>query len=197
MVAGLLLGGVAVIGGCMVASSPVAAIAVDQQAGYPPLVVTFDASASGDVDSSIVAYQWDFGDGSMGTGKMAIHTFKQKGNYDVVLTVTDDNGRTGTSTIPIHAFNRVPHADFRITPFGAPRDYPVQFDASSSYDADGEIVSYTWDFGDGTGAEGMNVEHIFPQQQTEYLVTLTVVDEDGASNNSVRTVVVLGCDTCG
>ncbi|MFC2083089.1 PKD domain-containing protein, partial [Candidatus Bipolaricaulota bacterium] len=52
-------------------------------------------------------------------------------------------------------------------------------------------------FGDGDTAEGMNVEHIFPQQQTEYLVTLTVIDESGAANSSIRTVAVLGCDTCG
>jgi len=73
----------------------------------------------------------------------------------------------------------------------------VQFDASESNDPDGVIVSYTWNFGDGASAEGMNVEHIFPQQQTEYLVTLTVIDDNGAANSSIRKVVVLGCDTCG
>jgi PKD repeat protein len=176
---------------------PAAAILVDRHEGYPPLDVAFDASESRAGSSGILTYRWDFDDGTTAAGETATHTFEQKGTYDVVLTVTDNDGRTGTSTIVIQALNHVPHADFRITPFGAPRDYPVQFDASSSYDADGEIVAYQWDFGDGTQAEGKNVEHVFPQQQTEYLVTLTVVDEDGTSNSSVRTVVVLGCDTCG
>jgi len=73
----------------------------------------------------------------------------------------------------------------------------VQFDASESDDPDGVSVSYIWDFGDGASAEGISVEHIFPQQQTEYLVTLTVTDDSGSANSSIRKVVVLGCDTCG
>jgi PKD repeat protein len=195
--AALLVLGLVAVSGCMAPVGPVAVIAVDRSEGFPPFEVKFDASGSQDSESNLVAYNWDFADGTTASGKTVIHTFEQKGDYEVVLTVTDDDGRSGEAAVSIHAQNLIPHADFRITPFGAPRDYPVQFDASSSNDPDGRIVSYQWDFGDGTGAEGMHVEHIFPQQQTEYLVTLTVIDDDGAANHSARTVVVLGCDTCG
>jgi len=188
---------IALVTGCARTLTPVAVISADRQQGYPPLEITFDGSGSQGVESSIVSYRWDFGDGATTETATAVHTFEEKGFYNVVLTVTDAEGLIGAEAEVIHVLNRIPHADFRISPFGAPRDYPVQFDASESYDPDGEIVSYLWDFGDGVTAEGMNVEHIFPRQQTEYLVTLTVVDDDGAVNNSVRTVVVLGCDTCG
>ena len=186
-----------IVTGCFHDLSPVAVISTDRKQGYPPLEIAFDGSGSQGVESSIVSYRWNFDDGVTAETATAGHTFEEKGIYNVLLTVTDADGLIGSAAKAIHVLNRIPHADFRISPFGAPRDYPVQFDASESYDADGEIVSYIWDFGDGATAEGMNVEHIFPQQQTEYLVTLTVIDEDGAANSSMRTVVVLGCDTCG
>ncbi len=193
----ILAAAAVIVTGCFHDLNPVAVISTDRQRGYPPLRITFDGSGSQGVESSIVSYRWDFDDGVTAETATAAHTFEEKGVHNVVLTVTDSDGLIGSTAKAIHVLNRVPHADFRISPFGAPRDYPVQFDASESYDPDGEIVSYHWDFGDGASAEGMNVEHIFPQQQTEYMVTLTVIDEDGAANNSVRTVVVLGCDTCG
>lgn len=186
-----------VLTGCSQPLLPVPVISVDHDRGYPPLEVTFDASGSQGVKSSIVGTQWDFSDGTSASTVAAIHTFYEQGDYHVVLTVTDAEGLTASNAMTIHVLNRVPHAAFRISPFGAPRDYPVQFDASESYDLDGEIVTFHWDFGDGTVAEGMHTEHIFPQQQTEYLVTLTVIDDSGAANASIRMVAVLGCDTCG
>lgn len=193
----LLLAAAVLVTGCFHDLTPVAVISSDRQQGYPPLEISFDGSRSQGVESAIVSYRWDFDDGAAAETATVVHTFEEKGVYNVVLTVIDADGLTGSAAKAFHVFNRVPHADFRIFPFGAPLDYPVQFDASESYDPDGEIVSYHWNFGDGTSADGMNVEHIFPQQQTEYMVTLTVTDDDGAANNSVRTVVVLGCDTCG
>lgn len=96
----------------------------------------------------------------------------------------------------IRVINRIPHAEFHLSPFGAPRDFPVTFDASKSYDPDGEIAEYRWDFGDGTVATGMRVDHVFPERTT-YRVTLTVIDDEGAENKTVRAVIVDGCDTCG
>lgn len=185
------------VAGCFHDLNPMAVISTDLKQGYPPLEVAFNGSGSQGVESAIVSYRWDFDDGGIAETATAVHTFEEKGVHNVVLTVVDEDGVIGSATVVIRVLNRVPHADFRISPFGAPRDYPVQFDATESFDPDGEIVSYHWDFGDGDTAEGMNVEHIFPQQQTEYLVTLTVTDESGAANSSIRTVVVLGCDTCG
>ncbi len=54
--------------------------------------VTFDASATTDVDNDIVGYAWDFGDGQKGTGKVVKHTYPKEGTYTAVLTVTDKLG---------------------------------------------------------------------------------------------------------
>ncbi len=59
--------------------------------------VTFDASASYDPDGTIVSYQWEFGDGSTGTGKIVEHAYAGAGQYGVILTVTDNSGVTGQS----------------------------------------------------------------------------------------------------
>jgi PKD repeat protein len=60
--------------------------------------VTFDAAASTDADGSVASYEWDFGDGETATGVAPTHTFGAAGDYDVTLTVTDDDGATDTAT---------------------------------------------------------------------------------------------------
>jgi len=55
-------------------------------------VLTFDASASYDLDGAILEYQWTFGDGSIGSGVVVTHTYILPGAYRVTLTVTDSSG---------------------------------------------------------------------------------------------------------
>lgn len=59
---------------------------------------TFDGTGSEDWDGSIVAYDWDFGDGSFSTDPAPVHSYATPGNYDVTLTVTDDESATHTVT---------------------------------------------------------------------------------------------------
>ncbi|MGC9529869.1 MAG: PKD domain-containing protein [Candidatus Bipolaricaulaceae bacterium] len=54
--------------------------------------VTFDASGSHDPDGRIASWSWDFGDGGMGEGEVADHSYSIPGDYTVVLTVTDASG---------------------------------------------------------------------------------------------------------
>lgn len=63
-----------------------------------PLSVSVDGSASSDSDGTITSYAWTFGDGATGTGATASHSYAAGGTYDVSLTVTDDDGDTGTLT---------------------------------------------------------------------------------------------------
>jgi PKD repeat protein len=67
----------------------------------------------------------------------------------------------------------------------------VTFDASSSYDLDGYIVSYTWDFGDGNVITVYDpiVTHHYSAAGT-YEVTLTVVDNDGLKHSVKQTLVI-------
>ncbi len=53
--------------------------------------VTFNASASYDPNGEIVSYDWDFGDGSSGSGMIVRHTYAEAGNYTVTLTIRDSD----------------------------------------------------------------------------------------------------------
>lgn len=66
-------------------------------------VSTFNASASADPDGTIASYHWAFGDGvTQNTTQPTIaHTYTRAGGFEVVLTVTDNNGKTGTTQHPI------------------------------------------------------------------------------------------------
>ncbi len=62
----------------------------------------------------------------------------------------------------------------------------VSFDGSSSSDSDGSLVSYSWDFGDGTTGTGATIDHQFAGSITP--VTLTVIDNSGGAALSQVTV---------
>ncbi len=77
-------------------TAPVAEFSSDTLYGTSPLVVTLDARSSYD-DGSIVSYDWDFGDGFVGSGEILTHTFEQGGFFQVVLTVEDNEGAVSSA----------------------------------------------------------------------------------------------------
>ena len=80
---------------------PVARATATPSSGTAPLAVAFDGSTSSDADGSIASYAWTFGDGGNATGPTANHTYTAAGSYSAKLTVTDNQGATGTTTIAI------------------------------------------------------------------------------------------------
>ena len=80
---------------------PVARATATPNSGTAPLAVAFDGSTSSDPDGSIASYAWTFGDGGSATGPTANHTYTTAGSYSAKLTVTDNQGATGTTTIAI------------------------------------------------------------------------------------------------
>ena len=68
--------------------------------------MTFDASASLDSNGTIESYDWDFGDGSSGSGMNTTHTYGATGSYIITLTVTDNQGRTDSVSRAIKGSER-------------------------------------------------------------------------------------------
>ena len=143
----------------------------------------FDASSSttNPPGHSIANYEWDFGDGTPGSGVTPNHTYAQAGTYVVTLNVSDADGHCSdeiTQNVTVVS----PVANFTITPSTTVcvgEDF--QFDASSSTtDPPGyNIVSYEWDFGDGTTGSGVTTSHQY-NESGSYEVTLYIVtDPDG------------------
>lgn len=90
---------------------PVAVIASDRTFGPGPLTVNFRGDASSDPEGGPIEYLWDFGDGTTSTAANPSHTFASlggPGRYDVSLTVTDDNSRTGRADLVISTDNTPP-----------------------------------------------------------------------------------------
>jgi PKD repeat protein len=86
--------------------------------------------------------------------------------------------------------NRAPLARFTFSPKEPRVGQPVTFDATGSRDPDGKIVSYLWDFGDGTTAQDAIATHVF-SKDGDYDVALQVTDDRGASSQLTKTVTVL------
>ena len=86
--------------------------------------------------------------------------------------------------------NQPPIALFDVPPEDLFVREEIAFDASSSYDPEGIIVAYKWDFGDGSIAEGVSTIHIY-DEAGKYDVILTVYDDAGLSDSYRRTITVL------
>ncbi len=141
--------------------------------------VTFDASDP-ELDSQIVRYDWNFGDGSRASGRAVAHQFKKAGTFNVVLTVTDFAGRRGSraKNVPVDAGD-LPVASFVFSPSEPVVNQDVWFNGSaSSATPPRRIVRYDWVFGDGKKASGMVVKTTY-KNPGKYNVTLTVTDDAG------------------
>jgi len=158
------------------------------------VAVTFDGSNSTD-DIGIVSYTWSFGDGTAESGGVSpIHTYVTAGTYTVTLTVTDTIGQTDSDTLevvvsePVGPVDNPPVADAGADKT-ATTGVAVTFDGSGSTD-DNSIVSYSWDFGDGTAeSSGVSPAHTYVTAGT-YTVTLIVTDTIGQTGSDTLEVVV-------
>ena len=150
--------------------------------------VTFDASGTTDNEQSQLSYEWNFGDGTSGSGPQVTKTYEQGGRYSVSLTV-NDNANTSCSTSGCGttiAINSKPIAnagdDVELC-LQHNQEYNVSFDGSRSVDEDNDKLTYRWDFGDGTSSDGASATHFY-QNSGEYIATLYIDDQTGTACSS-------------
>jgi PKD repeat protein len=125
----------------------------------------------------IAACTWNFGDGSTGTGTTATHPYTAAGTYVVTLTATDLCGRTSSATQSITIYrNTTPRS---IVPEAFCSNQPQTFTDASIVFND-TPVSWEWDFGNGSKAEGAEVSYAYPEAGN-YTTTLTVRGVSGCS----------------
>jgi PKD repeat protein len=108
-------------------------------------------------------------------------TYQANDNHD------PDGDSNGTTIIVPPPANQPPVATFT---YGC-TDLVCTFDSSGSYDPDGSIVSYAWDFGDGSTSSGPTAEKTYPAAAT-YTVRVTVTDDGGATGSDTQSVPVGG-----
>jgi len=181
-----------------------------------PFAFSFNATAT-DSDDSIPnpgGYFWDFGDGTQDlgvTGLGVVHDFAVAGRFNVTIRVEDTLGATGSArdslgnpifnNQPSHAVvsvvaggaaNGPPVAIFAFSPTNPSAGRNVLFDGSASYDPDGLIVLWSWNFGDGlvVSSASPTANHSY-SNAGDFIVTLTVTDNGGANGNATALVHVV------
>ena len=128
-------------------------------------------------------------DGVIGHGSSFSNTSLSTGEHLITLTARDSEGETANATIMINVLSRKPTPIFNFTPSKIFVNQRVTFNASLSYDLDGNITNYEWEFGDGTNGTGEIITHSYSLAGV-YMVNLTVTDDDGATNSTSKTITV-------
>jgi parallel beta-helix repeat protein len=103
------------------------------------------------------------------------------------------NIKNGGDYLPLvmPTLNQPPTASFTYTPLTPLVNQTVTFNASSSYDSDGNITNYTWDFGDWNTTNTTEPITTYSYASAEtYNVNLTVTDDDGATNSTSKLITV-------
>ncbi|MEI7511404.1 MAG: PKD domain-containing protein [Candidatus Peregrinibacteria bacterium] len=170
--------------------------------GIAPFSVTLSAENSTSKDGKIVDYQWVIGDKKEKKNGVSIQqTFTKAGKYPVLLTVTNDIGKTDTQAIEIEVTNssHAPTAAVKTTPalqtgklITGITPLEVKFDASSSIDQDNDIIKYEWLLNDEEVpfATGDKTSYTF-RDKGENTVKLRITDATDNVSEEVVTVSVV------
>lgn len=173
--------------------------------------VGLDGSASSDSDGSIVGYSWVQMSGtavainSPDTATPSFTAPASGGTLVFQLTVTDNDGATGSASVAVTVSDPVPTPSANIPPVAkASADRTVSphsvvfLSGWESYDPDGKIVSYHWRQTSGPrvrlwGAHWPWAAFVAPRDEGSLTFQLTVTDDKGATSTDSVTITVDDC----
>ena len=165
----------------------------------PPVIVGADTATAdegssfsysytvNDPDGAIVSTVWTTPTGYSGASQP---TFADEGTYTTTLTVTDNRGAATSKDIRVTVANQPPSFSY-----GGPngrwvRGRSLSMNVYAWDPGPQDVLTATWDFGDGQQATGMLVEHTWTDNGT-YPVTVTVTDGDGGRAEQVVATIVI------
>ena len=163
-------------------SLPIANFTSNVSEGYAPLAVQFT-----DHSQNATGWNWDFEDGTNSSKQSPAHTYFAAGNYNVSLTVSNENGTDSkTATINVSEPVAIPVANFtsNVTIGYAP--LPVQFTDLSQ-----NATEWNWNFGDKNTSSEQNPMHVYSSTGI-YDVNLTAINANG-TNSTSATITVVRC----
>lgn len=168
---------------------PLPVLNADVTSGDAPLTVTFDASDSSDPDGGIVKFEFR----PTGIGLFTevddpanmVFQFQSAGAFEAQLRVTDNEGLQATGSVDIivsNAGNLPPAAILEADVTAGPKPLTVNFDASGSFDPDGSITLFEWNFdGDSSFDEtgpSPTTSHTYTETGT-FQASVSVTDDGG------------------
>ena len=153
-----------------------------------------DLSTSSNPNYVIVAWSWDFGDGGTSNIQNPVHTFAPGATYNVTLTVTADSSGVSCTDDITHP---VTVDDPPVVYFSWDPD-PSCFGEATSFfgNSSANVVSWSWDFGDGGASSIQNPIHLYTSTGT-YTVTVEITDANGCTateSHDVEVVDIPGVD---
>ncbi len=162
-------------------SAPNVGLTVAPSSGCAPLNVTLTSTSTPTSGSSLVSYEWKYGDGLTGVGTPSVHTYTAGGVFSVTLIVTDNLGCKDS----VSEFGAVtvwdPQASFVASNLHPCVSSNVNFTSTST----GGIASYSWDYGDGTPpGTGATSTHAYSITGS-FNVKLTVTDTHGCTDEVI------------
>ncbi|MDD6177538.1 MAG: PKD domain-containing protein [Ruminobacter sp.] len=146
------------------------------------LTVNFEDKST-DADGDLLAVEWDFGDGTTSKKAKPTHTYAKEGTYKVILTVDDGSEKAQyikEISISVDPTNHAPVADFTVTS----SELTVTI-TNKSTDADGDILTYTFDMGDGNKITKRDSSFTYTYQK-DGTYTITLVANDGTVNSEPK-----------
>ncbi len=166
-----------------------------QQSAARTVFINLNRAFDFDIDQPIQSFHIDFGDGhSIDTTDLyATYIYDSSGNYPISVTAISSHRTQATITknlaisddsTPI--LNPTANFGYRIYDFAQ----NVSFYNDKSGTPNGSIISYVWDFGDGSNGSGSKVSHFY--NPGTYFVKLTVVDSAGQTSSQVQHITVFG-----
>lgn len=165
---------------------------------YTNETLVFYAHNSYDPDGNIIGYQWDFeNDGIFDTSwiedTLVTHSYSSPGNYTVILQVKDDYGAIATTSHIINITQLTFPLQLPIPQINGPyygyTNESIAFNSTGTYDPDGIIINYTWDFGDNFISYMENPIHSYAKQGN-YTVILIVTDNDNLKNLTTTKAII-------
>src|SRR5207249_5869816 len=153
--------------------------------------LAFNATVSG--GSPPYAFDWNFTDGSLGTGPSLSHVFSLAGAYNVTLTVHDS---TASNVIVSHTVNVMVASPVGFSYPVVSRNSPVAFNATLGF------YYYYWDFGDGGSysnsgsSNGAFATHSYSLSGT-YFVVLSAYNYSAGVYSTASHVLVVGSSAVG
>lgn len=160
--------------------------------------ITLDGTSSTPgTGGEITAFAWDLGDGNVTAGQVVEYGYTAPGIYNVTLTVTDATGLSDDATVQIRVDPAVatpvpdqPPVAVIAAPLQGVVGEPVLFDASQSRSVN-PIVSYAWQFGDGSTANAVQVSKQYAVPGV-FNVILTLEDSEGLTGSTNRLISIYG-----
>lgn len=153
--------------------------------------VQFTDTSATPADTTITAWDWDFGDDETSEEQNPKHTYNEPGTYTVSLTVTNSDNETDTVTHDIEVSALKPTADFDYSPAAPDVGDVITFEDKSTAVDPATITGWAWDLGDGNTSPVQNPTHAYAAMGT-YTVSLIVTDSYDQTSNAYTEEIVVG-----